>query len=128
MSEREHERGEGQREKQTPQGAGSLMQDLILEVWDHDLSQRQSLNQLSHPGAQTTRFLNPRMILGILQFLCRIVMMETNPGALCLTMYLLLISLHSSTRVSSYPSGHLYELSIWNVSLAFPFPQYPIYD
>ena len=51
MSEREHERGEGQREKQTPQGARSPMRDSILEVRDHDLSQRQSLNQLSHPGA-----------------------------------------------------------------------------
>ena len=54
MSEREHERGEGQREKQTPQGAGSGMWDSILEVRDHDLSRRQSLNQLSHPGTQIT--------------------------------------------------------------------------
>ena len=27
------------------------MQDLILGLQDHDLSRRQSLNQLSHPGA-----------------------------------------------------------------------------
>lgn len=43
MSEREHEGGEGQREKQTPQRAGSPMRDSILEVQDHDLSQRQLL-------------------------------------------------------------------------------------
>ncbi|XP_059042713.1 solute carrier family 41 member 2 isoform X3 [Mustela nigripes] len=49
-SEREHERGEGQREKQTPHGAGSLMRDSIPGIQDHDLSRRQSSNQLSHPG------------------------------------------------------------------------------
>ena len=29
----------------------SPMQGSILGFWDHDLSQRQMLNQLSHPGA-----------------------------------------------------------------------------
>ena len=30
---------------------GSLTQGSILGPWDHDLSQRQTLNQLSHSGA-----------------------------------------------------------------------------
>ena len=42
--------GKRQREKQTPQWAGSLMRS-IPGPWDHDLSRRQMLNQLSHPGA-----------------------------------------------------------------------------
>lgn len=42
MREREYEKGEGQREKQTP-----TEQDLISGLQDHDLSQRQSPNQLS---------------------------------------------------------------------------------
>ena len=37
--------GEGQREKQAPRKAGSP------GSWDHDLSQRQMLNSLSHSGA-----------------------------------------------------------------------------
>jgi len=51
MRETAHERGEGQREKQTPCRAGSPMRDSIPGLQDHDLSRRQSLNQLSHPGA-----------------------------------------------------------------------------
>ncbi|XP_064452346.1 AP-3 complex subunit beta-1 isoform X2 [Mirounga angustirostris] len=50
-NERQHEREEGQREKQTPCRAGSPMRDSIQGLQDHDLSRRQSLNQLSHPGA-----------------------------------------------------------------------------
>ena len=50
---REHKEGEVQREreKQTPRWAGSPMWDLIPRPWVHDLSWRQTLNQLSHPGA-----------------------------------------------------------------------------
>ena len=50
LREREHECGEGQREKQTPCGAGSLMQGSIPGPWDRDLSLRQMFNRLSHPG------------------------------------------------------------------------------
>ena len=56
MTEREHERGEGHREKRPPQGAGSPMLEEILEVQGHDLSPRQSLNQLSHAGARLQTF------------------------------------------------------------------------
>jgi len=52
MRDREHEREEGQREKQTPRWAGSLMWDSIPGLRNHDLSRGQLLNQLSHPGAQ----------------------------------------------------------------------------
>jgi len=62
LRERTHEReregksmnwGEGQREKHTPYGgAGSPMQGSIPGPWDHVLSRRQTLNRLSHPGAQ----------------------------------------------------------------------------
>jgi len=48
--------GEGQREKQTPRQTGSPMWDPIPGLQDHDLSRRQSLNQLSHPGAQEGAF------------------------------------------------------------------------
>ena len=51
--ERQHKQGEGQRqrEKQTPHRAGNPMWDLIPGSQDHNLSQRQMLNRLSHPGA-----------------------------------------------------------------------------
>jgi len=52
-NERQHEREEGQRERQTPRRAGSPMRDLIPGLQDHDLSRRQSLSQLSHTGAQS---------------------------------------------------------------------------
>ena len=39
-----------QREKQAPCRARSPMWDSIPGRWDHDLSRRQLLNQLSHPG------------------------------------------------------------------------------
>ena len=53
-SEREHKQEERQRErereKQTPHRAGSLIRGWIPGPLDHDLSQRQTFNQLSHPG------------------------------------------------------------------------------
>ena len=49
---------EREREKQTPRWAGSPMQGLIPGPWDHDLSQRQMLNRLSHPGASTKHLLH----------------------------------------------------------------------
>nr|XP_054367125.1 E3 ubiquitin-protein transferase RMND5B isoform X6 [Mirounga angustirostris] len=53
---REHKQGERQAEGE----AGSLlspMRDLIPGTWDHDLSRRQTLNRLSHPGAPVLTFL-----------------------------------------------------------------------
>ena len=44
--------GKGEREKQTPHWAGSLSQGWIPGPWDHDLSPRQLLSQLGHPGDQ----------------------------------------------------------------------------
>ena len=41
-----------EREKQTPHWAGSSMWNSIPGPWDPNLSGRQMLNQLSHPGAQ----------------------------------------------------------------------------
>jgi len=51
--EREHEQWERQRErkKQTPRRVRSPMWDSIPGPRDHDLSRRQTLNHLSHPGA-----------------------------------------------------------------------------
>ena len=49
LREREHEAGGGWEEGE----AGSLMRGLIPGPRHHDLSQRQMLNQLSHPGAQS---------------------------------------------------------------------------
>jgi len=48
---REHKQGEWEREKQASCRAGSPMWDLIPGPWDHDLSRRQTLDPLSHPGA-----------------------------------------------------------------------------
>ena len=45
--EREGERRERGKEAEAEGEAGSLMQDLIPELWDHDLSQRQMLNRLA---------------------------------------------------------------------------------
>ena len=49
-SERPHKRGGGQREKQSPHGAGSPTQDSIPAPWDHDLSRRQTPHWPSHPA------------------------------------------------------------------------------
>ena len=48
----ESQSGEEQRvrDKQTPQWVGSLMQGSNPGLQDHDLNQRQTLNQLSHPS------------------------------------------------------------------------------
>lgn len=49
----EQNQGEWQREreKQTPHRAGSLTQGSIPGPWDHELSWKQTLHQLNHPGA-----------------------------------------------------------------------------
>ena len=51
--EREHKQGERQRqrEKPAPRWASSPMWDMIPGPWDRHQSQRQKLNQQSHPGA-----------------------------------------------------------------------------
>ena len=55
---REHKQGEQQREreKQAPHWAKSPMRDSIPGPWNHDLSQRQTLNSLCHPGAPHLHF------------------------------------------------------------------------
>ena len=45
------QQAEREREQQTPRRARSLMWDSILGARDHDLSRRQMLNRLNHPGA-----------------------------------------------------------------------------
>ena len=57
------EKGQGQMEKQTPCWAGSLMQGLIPELWDHDLTRRQMLNWLSHPGTHELGLLDSTYLL-----------------------------------------------------------------
>ena len=54
---------EGQREKQVLYGAGSWMWGSIPGPWDHDLSQRQMLRQLSHPGTLFYQFSDPETII-----------------------------------------------------------------
>ena len=53
--ERDHKqrrRAEGDADPPTEQGPPHhRTQDSILGPWDHDLSRRQTLNRLSHPGA-----------------------------------------------------------------------------
>jgi len=50
IHERQRERGaEGEAGSQ---GAGSPMRDSVPALWDHELSRRQALNHLSHPGTQ----------------------------------------------------------------------------
>ena len=56
LFERENEQGERQREKQIPHGAGKPTQGWIPGPWDHDLSQRQLLNHLSHSGVPVLFF------------------------------------------------------------------------
>jgi len=58
--EREHKQGQEEREKQAPRCAESLTQGLIPGPWDHDLSQRQPLHRLSHPGAPGSFFFHRR--------------------------------------------------------------------
>ena len=48
---------ERQREKQTPRWAGSPMQDSIPGPRDHDLSQSQTVNLLSHTGTPIPHFI-----------------------------------------------------------------------
>ena len=47
-----------EREKQAPCSPGSLTWGSILDPWDYDLSQRQTLNQLSYLGAPKGCFLS----------------------------------------------------------------------
>ena len=58
LREKDHKQRERQREreKHTPQWLRSPTQGLILGPGDHDLSQSQIFNQLSHPGAPTSHF------------------------------------------------------------------------
>ena len=44
-----------EREKQAPHGSGSPVCGFIPGPWDHDPSERQTPNQLSHPGAPALR-------------------------------------------------------------------------
>ena len=69
--ERESRRSDRQRgkEKQTPHRAGSPTQGLIPGSQDHDLSQRQTLQQLSHPGALSMLFKRDTNLSGNLPFL-----------------------------------------------------------
>ena len=57
--ERTHRQSSKQREreKQAPRWAESPIWGSILGSWDHDLSQRQTLNQLSHPGTLIMQFI-----------------------------------------------------------------------
>ena len=56
MREGENEWREGHR-RQTPRGAGNLTGDLILGPQEHNLSRRQTLNFLNHPGTFKLSFL-----------------------------------------------------------------------
>ena len=47
QQEREHKQGEWERKKQAPRGAGNLIWGLIPGPWDHALSRRQTLNDLT---------------------------------------------------------------------------------
>ena len=47
LFDREHKQGEQETEKQMPHWAGSLSGGFIPGPWDHDLSWKQMLNQLS---------------------------------------------------------------------------------
>ena len=47
-----------EREEQAPRWAESLIRGLIPGPWDHDLSRRQRLNPLIHPGAPPYTFLS----------------------------------------------------------------------
>ena len=59
----EKEQREEEREKQSPCWAGSPMWGLIPGPWDHDLSQRQLLNQLSHPDTPRVIYLSNQRVV-----------------------------------------------------------------
>lgn len=59
--EKAHRQGKREKEKQAPHWARSLMQGSIPGPQDHDLSQRQMFNQLSHPGTPIFYILNKIM-------------------------------------------------------------------
>jgi len=76
LTQREHKQGSGrqrQREWQaeaegeagSPQSRGSLMWDSIPGPWDHDLSRRQTLSRLSHPGTPTEGFLKGSVLVAL---------------------------------------------------------------
>ena len=50
MKKNEQGKWERKKEMQTPHWAGSQMWGSVPGCWDHDLSQRQTLNWLSYPG------------------------------------------------------------------------------
>ena len=62
-------RGEAEgEEQQTPHPIGSPKQSSIPRPWDHDLSQRQMLNQPSHPSTLEMSFLNKKVTWEIYPF------------------------------------------------------------
>ncbi|XP_073747638.1 transmembrane protein 156 isoform X2 [Callorhinus ursinus] len=104
MRDRERER-EAEREAGS-QGAGSPMRDLIPGPWDNDLSPRQTLNHLSHPGAPTSallrgqdseelRTLNVRVISGTLKRMLP-ELVNSRPPTKCTQVFPRLSSLSSS--------------------------------
>ena len=57
LFEKERAQAGGGKEE-TPHWVKSPMRGSILGPWDQELSQRQTLNQLSHPGAPVVMFLS----------------------------------------------------------------------
>jgi len=70
-----------EREKQDPHWAESLTPSLIPGPWDHDLSWRQILNQLTHPRAsQTISFLS--LIMAHIISQARLILIQESTSGL----------------------------------------------
>jgi len=112
MRETEHERGKGQREKQTPHKAGSPKWDSIPGLQDHDLSQRQSPNKPGHPGALDQWILMYQSTTDSLTWY------EINPHC-----NLSLRNSHLSNIKEEYP-----QLSKKTVKMLLPFPTVHVHE
>ena len=115
---REYKWKEGQREKHMPCWAGSQNQGSIPGPWDYDLSQRQKLNQLSHPGAPVHVCCWPHPDLGAPPWILLCGMNRITIAGLWIpfffsTSFLCCLPSHS-------PNGFWHFLTVWNYLKSFP--------
>ena len=91
------------------------MWGLIPGPWDHDPSQRQTVNQLSHPGTPTIGTLKCSLLLRSVCGTAELVWLQSSPGwtgkdlpQLSAGLTGFLTSCWPKASLASFPSGHLY--------------------
>ena len=120
---RKHKEGEEKRksEKQDPHWAGSLTWGSNPGPWDRDLSQRQTLNWLNHPGTPVLWLLRSNFVIPATQnwsswYLGYTIIGESIPFSSCSKSYTYEIC-HYSHRIASMKIVYTWALAL--ISLKF---------